>query len=106
MKKDEQVEVVPLHVWFYEAILNVLWPPFNYYRLHFLYISLVSILGTHWIWSSSLSLTLRMARRAVDLSLTAGSLEPAVLLGRSLPWRLRIYTDGVQRPARCNECLT
>lgn len=42
----EEQEIVPLYVWFYDAVLNFIWPPFNYFRLHMLYISLLSILGS------------------------------------------------------------
>jgi hypothetical protein len=40
-----QEPAVPLHVWFYQTVLNFLWPPLNYYRLHFLYICCCSVFG-------------------------------------------------------------
>jgi hypothetical protein len=45
-KDDGQEESAPLYVFFYEAVLNMLWPPLNYFRLHLLYICLLSIFGT------------------------------------------------------------
>ena len=38
-----QEPAVPLHVWFYQMVLNFLWPPLNYYRLHLLYICCCSV---------------------------------------------------------------
>ncbi len=42
----EGEEAVPFHVWGYETVLNFLWPPFNYFRIHFLWIWFLSIFGT------------------------------------------------------------
>ncbi len=38
-------ESVPLHEWFHYSVLNFLWPPLNYFRLHLLYILLISFTG-------------------------------------------------------------
>lgn len=37
--------VVPFHVWLYQTGLNFLWPPFNYYRIHLLYICSCCLFG-------------------------------------------------------------
>ncbi|ELR24824.1 cation transport domain containing protein [Acanthamoeba castellanii str. Neff] len=47
-----QEPAVPLHVWFYQTVLNFLWPPLNYYRLHFLYICCCSVFGGLLIYLS------------------------------------------------------
>jgi hypothetical protein len=43
---EGEQEAVPFHVWGYETVLNFLWPPFNYFRIHFLWIWFLSIFGT------------------------------------------------------------
>jgi hypothetical protein len=42
---DRHEPVVPLHVWLYQLVINFLWPPLNYYRLHWIYICFCSIFG-------------------------------------------------------------
>jgi hypothetical protein len=46
-------EVAPFYVFFYEAVLNFLWPPFNYFRLHLLYIWFLSVFGMSYCSLSS-----------------------------------------------------
>lgn len=58
---QEEQEVVPLYVFFYEAVLNLLWPPFNYFRLHLLYICFLSVFGGLAIYLSQLGLSSEMS---------------------------------------------
>ena len=36
---------MPFRVWIYHTVLNFLWPPLNYYRLHMLYITTCAVVG-------------------------------------------------------------
>jgi hypothetical protein len=59
-KGEGEQEVVPFYVWGYETVLNFLWPPFNYFRIHFLWIWFLSIFGGILVYVSQLGLSSEM----------------------------------------------